>query len=171
MISSLVSLVLAEPEGRVLAHEAVEGLAELVGVGPLGRGDRKVDDRLGGVDALERVIDGLVAIGVAGGRLDPHDGDDVAGAGGVDVFLLVGVDPEDSADPALLALAGVVIKLALADRPLIDPHISDLAERLLDELEGHRHHRRVGGRRPAGLRPIPLALSLAMIWRSRGLGR
>ena len=93
-----------DAEGRVLAHEPVEGLGELVVVGPLGRLDRQVDDRLGGVDALEREVRALGAVGVAGGALEAHDGDDVAGAGRVDVFLLVGVDAEDAADPGLLPL-------------------------------------------------------------------
>ena len=103
-------LVDVDAEGRVLAHEAVEGLGELVVVGPLGGLDRQVDDRLGGEDALQRQVAPLGAVGVAGGALDAHHGDDVAGRGRVDVFLLVGVDAEDPADPGPLLLPGVVVE-------------------------------------------------------------
>ena len=91
-----------------------ERLGELVVVGPLGRLDRQVDDRLGGVDALERHVRPLGAVRVAGGALDAHHGDDVAGGGRVDVFLLVGVDAEDPADPGLLPLPRVVVERPLA---------------------------------------------------------
>ena len=153
MIVSLVSLstwtrkVGSSRMKRFRALDSLSWSARLLG--EIGQ----VDDRLGGVDALQREVRPLVAVGVAGGALDAHDGDDVAGAGRVDVLLLVGVDAEDPADPALLPLAAVAVELALLERPLVDPHVRDLAERLLDELEGHRHQRARRGRRRGGPRP------------------
>ena len=119
-------------------------LAELVIVGALDRLDRQIDDRLGGVDALEREVGALGAVGIAGGALDPHHGDDIAGRGRVDVFLLVGVDPQNSADPGALPLPGVVVEASLGERSLVDPHERHLAERLFDQLEGHGDERRIG---------------------------
>ena len=73
-------------------------------------------------------------------------------AGRVDVFLLVGVDAEDPADPGPLPLAAVEVERALGERPLIDPHVGHLAERLLDQLERHGDQRGVGvgGQRDLG---------------------
>ncbi len=89
---------------------------------------------------------------VARGAFDAHHGDDVAGRGRVDIFLLVGVDAEDPADPGPLLLPGVVVEGPLLEGPLVDPDEGDLAEGLLDQLERHRHQRRVrvGSQRDLG---------------------
>ena len=73
--------------------------------------------------------------------------------GRVDVFLLVGVDAEDPADPRPLPLPRVEVEAPLGQRPLVDADERDLAERLLDELERHGHQRRVGVGRQRHLGP------------------
>ena len=170
MIVSLVSWSTWTRNVGSSRMKRLQGLGELVVVGPLGGLDRQVDDRLGGEDALERQVGPLGAVGVAGRALDAHDGDDVAGGGRVDVFLLVGVDAEDPADPGPLPLPRVVVEGPLGERPLIDAHERDLAERLLDQLERHGHSG-ASGSGASGTSAPPLVWSLAKISRSSGLGR
>ena len=78
-------------------------------------------------------------VGVAAGRIDAHDGDDVTGIGRVDFLTLVGMHPHDPAEALLLARALVDVGLALLDRALVDPHEGELAIGIVDDLEGHRH--------------------------------
>src|ERR1700723_321701 len=126
-----------DPERRILAHEAVQGLGELVVIGAFYWLDRQIDHGFGGEDALEREVCPLGAVRIASRALDTHDGYDVARRRGVDVFFLVGMHAEDTANARSLPLPRVEIKLALGQCPLIDADECDLTERLLDQLEGH----------------------------------
>ena len=56
---------------------------------------------------------GSLAVRIAAGAVDAHDGHDVAGLGRVDFLALVGVHPHDAAEALLLAGALVVV----ASRP------------------------------------------------------
>src|SRR5208282_3860989 len=73
------------PECGVLAHEPVQGLGELVVIGPLRRLDGQIDDRLGRIDALERHIRTFGAISVAVGSLQPQPAYDITGGRRIDV--------------------------------------------------------------------------------------
>mmetsp|Transcript_68955 Transcript_68955/g.202419 ORF Transcript_68955/g.202419 Transcript_68955/m.202419 type:complete len:844 (-) Transcript_68955:12-2543(-) len=101
-------LVAAEAEGRVLCGQLRERLDHLVRV-RLGRGlAGHLDHRLREVHPLQddRGVEG--AEGVAGGGvLEAHEGDDVAGAGLLDLLALVGVHQHHAAQALLLLGAGV----------------------------------------------------------------
>ena len=101
---------------------------------------------------LERKVCTLGAVGIARRALDSHHGDDVAGRGRVDVFLLVGVNAQNPADPRALSLPRIVVEAPLGERALIDSHERHLAERLFDQLEGHGDKRcvRVRSQRQLG---------------------
>mmetsp|Transcript_13376 Transcript_13376/g.27623 ORF Transcript_13376/g.27623 Transcript_13376/m.27623 type:complete len:447 (+) Transcript_13376:96-1436(+) len=102
-------LVAAEPEGRVLASEADEGVGHLLLIG-LGLGlDCDLDDRLGEFHLLKD--DGVLALaeGLSGGGvLESHERDDVAGDGRLDLGPVVGVHLKHAADALVLLLDGVV---------------------------------------------------------------
>jgi len=105
-------------EAGVLAPDDAQGLGEaalvLAGLGLDGHGD----DGLGEEHALEE--DGLVGVaeGVAGvGVLDADDGDDVAGAGGLEGDAVVGVHLEDAGGVFLLAVARLRRRVPLVRVP------------------------------------------------------
>ena len=128
-------------EGRILTSEPLQGLAELVEPLAIGRNDRHLDHGLGHEHVFQRAILRVGGVGVAGGRIDAHHRDDVAGFGGVDILPLVGMHPHDAAKPLLLARALVDVGLALLERALIEPHERELAVGIVNDLEGHRHER------------------------------
>src|SRR5208337_4244808 len=139
------------PERGILSHEPVQSLGKLVVIGPLRRLDGQIDDRLSRIDAFERHIRAFGAIRVAGGALQAHHGHDITGGRGIDVFFLVGVHAQDPADPRPLALSRIEVKGSFGQRSLVDPHVGDLTERFLDQLERHGHKRCVGVGRQGNL--------------------
>ena len=115
MIVSLVSSSVEICERRIFAAEAVQGLAQAVGAVAIGRGNRHLDDRFGHEHAFQRAIRVLRAIGIAAGRVESQNGDDVAGLGRIDVFALIGMHPHDPAVALLAAVALVEVAFALLD--------------------------------------------------------
>ncbi len=133
-------------EGRILAAEPLEGLAEAVGPVALHRLDREAEHRLGDEDAFEGHVDAVAAERVARGAVDADDGDDVACLGFIDVFTFVGMHADQTAEADFLARPLVRVAFAFDDRPLVDAAVGELAERLHDRLEGHADER-IAGRR------------------------
>ena len=131
-------------ERRIFAAEAVQGLAQAVGAVALGRGDRHLDDRLGHEHAFQRAIRVLRAIGIAAGRIESQNGDDVARLGGIDIFALVGMHPHDPAETLLAAGALVEVAFALLDGALVHPHECQRAVGVFHDLEPHADHRLAG---------------------------
>ena len=88
----------------------------------------------------------------------PIIGHDVAGAGAIDFLALVGVHLHDAAETLLLIGALVEVHVPLVDRSLIDAHERQLAERILDDLEGHAHEwlARIGLQREVLIGLVPL---------------
>ena len=127
-----VGIFLAEP-GQRLAHF----------VRPFSAGgiDRHFDDGVGDEHAFERAILVLRGVGIAAGAIDAHHGHDVAGTGRIDFRPLIGVHLDDAAEPLLLTGALVEEGFALLDRALVNPHESQLTERILDDLERHADER------------------------------
>ena len=144
MMVSLVSSSVETWKVGVLLAEALEGLAELVGVVAAHRLDGHLDHRVGDVDVLQRAVVGLRAVGVAAGAVDAHHRDDVARLGGIDLLALLGVHLDDAAEAFLLARALVVVLLALADRALVDPGVGELPVLVVDDLERHADERLLG---------------------------
>ena len=138
-------LVGADPEGRVLLGQALQGDRHLVLVG-LGLWlDRQLDHRLREADVLEHDRLGLVAQRVAGGRvLEPDRRGDVAGADRFDLLAMVGVQLQEAADALLGPLGRVVDVGAGLQRAGVDPEEGQLAdERVRRDLEGERGERLV----------------------------
>ena len=98
-------LVGLDPERRVLLHQLLHALTELLLVGLGLRLDRQVDDRLGELHRLEHDRLLLVAERVAGRHaLQANRGGDVAGVDLLDFLALVRVHLEQPADALGLAL-------------------------------------------------------------------
>ena len=81
------------------------------------------------------------AEGIAGGAVDAEQGDDIAGAGLIDLLHLVGMHPDQTADLDLFAGAGVDNGVALPDHPLIGPDIGQLTVAAVFQLEGQGDQR------------------------------
>ena len=130
----------ADPEGRVLLGQGLQGPGHLVLVGLGARLHRHVDHRVGVVEALQDDGAGRVAQGVAGAAvLDADRGGDVAGADAVEVDPVVGVHLEYAAHPLLGPGAGVEHLAALAEGAAVDPEIGELADvGVGHDLEGQR---------------------------------
>ncbi len=78
------------------------------------------------------------------GAIDAHDSDDVAGGGLVDFFALIGVHQHDPTEAFLTVGALVVVGVALLDAALINASECQLAEWIIDNLEGHSDKGLVG---------------------------
>lgn len=101
--------------------------------------DRKVDHRCSGKDRLKGIVVTFLTVGISCGTVDTHDGDDIASGGQVDIFLLIGVNPQNPAHTLLLLQTAVEVEFALAKRALIDPRVGQLAKWLFHQFEGHAH--------------------------------
>ncbi len=101
-------LVGADAERRVFRHQLRHAGAELLLVGLRLRLDRQRDDRLGEVHRLEEHGLLFVAQRVAGGhRLEADGRGDVAGVDFLDLFALVRVHLQQTADPLGAALGRI----------------------------------------------------------------
>ena len=137
-------------EGRILVGELRKGDAHLLLIGLGLRLHGHLDDGIREGHGFKGDRGLLVAQGVTGGHvLQTDERIDVAGFGGVDRVLLVGVHLEDLADALLLALGGVEHVVAGLDGTGVDAHEHELAvERVGRDLEDQGRER-VGGQRLA----------------------
>ena len=101
-------LVALDAERGVFLRQLVKSGGQSVTVA-LGLGlDGDLDNRIRNMEILEDNLTAFVAKGITGGGvLQADQGDDIAGAGPLDIFTLVGVHLEDSADTLTLAVVGV----------------------------------------------------------------
>ncbi|WDT79542.1 MAG: hypothetical protein MPW14_20775 [Candidatus Manganitrophus sp.] len=112
-------------------------------------------------------MNGAVGEGVAGSAIDAEHRADVAGLGALDVLHFVGVHPDQPGDADLLSVRRVVDDIALAQLPLIDADIRQLAVASIVELEGEHDERLVGSALEDDFRfVVPLIVRLV-----RHLGR
>ncbi len=123
-------------EGGVFLGEAVKGLGHVDLGLVIHRLDRQGDNRVGHVHGTHRVVDGAVGEGIAGGAVDPEQGHDIAGTGGLDLLHFVGVHPHQTADLALLAGADIDDGVAFFDGALVGADIGKLAVTAVFQLEG-----------------------------------
>ena len=141
----LVRLVVDEGlEGGVLLGEPVERLGHVDLRLVVHRLDGQADDRCGHVHGTHRPVERTVAEGVARGAVDAEQGDDVTGAGLLDLFHLVGVHAHQAAHLGLLAGAAVDDGVPLPDLALIGANVGQLAVAAVLQLEGQRHQRVFG---------------------------
>ena len=151
-------------ERGIFLAESLQGFAELVARLAVGRRDRHLDNRLRHEHVFQRAILRLAAVRVAAGAVDAHDRDDIARLGNIHFFALIGMHLHDAAEAFFLVGTLVVIRFALFDRALVDPHEGQLAERIFDDLERHADQRlRRIGRKRKRLRP-----GCPTSWRSVG---
>ena len=148
MTVSSVSSSKCTLEGGVFQRQLVQRRRELVPLLGRRRLDLQVDDGLGVVDVLQQQRFVLGAQGVAGGgELGADQGDDVAGAHGVDLLAALGVDAQDAADPLALVLDRVVDVAAGRQLARVDADEGLLAdEGVVDDLEGQGGEGLLGGR-------------------------
>ena len=144
----------APPEGRVLARERREGLAQGLLVRGGQRLDRHADDRFDEGDPFE---DGLVigrAERVAGRRVaDAHHRAEVAGADRCDAGALRAVHLHQARDALRRASVGAPHAVARAQRPLVDAAEAEFAMGRAHHLEdqGAQRQRRVRHQHRAGV--------------------
>src|SRR5262245_49923601 len=141
-------LVAGHPERRILERQPRERHPELLLVGPRLRLDGDRDDRLRERHRLEHDRPVGIAERVAGRRqLEPDGRGDVAGRDGLDLFLLVGVHPEEAADALLLVLGRVEDAGPGLERSRVDAQEDELTDVLVvHDLERQGPERRVVGR-------------------------
>ena len=135
-------------EGRIFVGQLRQSDAHLLLIGLGLRLHGHLDHRIREGHGFEGDRRLFVAQGVTGGDvLQAHEGVDVAGFGGIDRVLLVGVHLEDLADAFLLALGGVKHGVARGDGAGVDAHEHELAvERVGRDLEDQGRERIIGGR-------------------------
>ena len=85
-------------------------------------------------------------VGVTAGTVDPHDGHDIAGGGGVDFFSLVRMHADNSTETLFAAGALIEIRFAFVDGTLKDSQECQLTVRVVDDLESHPYKGLVCGR-------------------------
>ena len=111
-------LIGADAEGRILLRQAIERDAHLFLVGLRLRLDRDFDHRLGELHALQHDRMGRIAQRIAGGgALETRQRHDVAGAGFLDVFAVVGMHLQHAADTLPVALHRIETWVLLASTP------------------------------------------------------
>ena len=130
-------VVVLDPEGRVLLHQFVQGDGELLLIGRRLGLDRQADDRLIKIDRFEKNGVRLIADRIARrDLLEPHDGDDVAGARLFHPLPFVCMHLQKPGDLLLLPAARIVEFVPRMEASRIDPEIGQFPPLILHDLEG-----------------------------------
>jgi len=86
-------------------------------------------------------VQARAAKGVAGGAVDAEQGDDITGAGPLDLFHLVGMHANQAADLEFFAGAAVNDGVALLNQALVGADVGQLPVAAILKFEGQGHQR------------------------------
>lgn len=134
-------LVDVQTESRILTHEAVHGLGELIGIAAALGLDAEGHDGVGYVHGAHAIGQTTIGESVTRGALNTKHGANLAGTNLGNILHLIGVHADDTGDADLLVSASVEQVLTLLQRALINTHVCELTVRVLFELEGKADER------------------------------
>ena len=138
------SLFVGEHAERwIFFAETLKGFTKFFSTAAINRIHGNLDHRIRNVHVFQRAHFVFRSVSFTRRTVDPHDGNNVTGVGFVQLFTLIRVHSQHATETILFTGTLIEVRFALLNGSLIDPHVSQLAKGVFDDLERHADKRLV----------------------------